>query len=496
VNMGIARRSVTSAAWNSGASLTRVLILFARSVLLARFLPVESFGVYAGARAAVELTVVVAAFGMGGAFLHRAPETEDESQAAANHFTLKLILTLAWAGLLSASSLLYASGETRTALLVLIGTTAVSQLTQTPRLILVRRVVHRRLAVIQVLAAVLTMLVSVGLAWLGASLWALLAIDLVTMVVAICGLYIFRPVWRPRLAWDPGVVRYFLHFGSRNFVGVALLRALDRLDDLWARVYLGTVATGFYSRAYTFATYPRSITAAPVNAVAAGTYSELKADRRRLSQAFFRTNAFLIRSGFFLAGLLALIAPEFILFLLGAKWLPMLDAFRLMLVFTLLDPIKMTVGNLFIAVGHPGKVARARLVQLAVLVAGLFLLGPNLGITGVALAVDAMAVVGMAILLWQARAYVDFSLASLFGAPSLALGVGLALGYSAATLPGVTGVPVGMALAKILAFLAAYGAVLIILERRQISQTVGYVRNHVFGRDRRQVQDNGTHGNG
>jgi O-antigen/teichoic acid export membrane protein len=496
VNMGIARRSVTSAVWSSGGSWSSLLIFFVRSVLLARLLPVETFGVYAGATAVVQLTVVVAAFGMGGAFLHRAPETEDEGQAAANHFTLKLVLTLAWAVLLSASSSLYASGETRTALLVLIGTTAVTQLTQTPRLILVRRVVHRRLAVIQVVSSVLTTLVSVGLAWLGATLWALLAIDLFGMVVAIGGLYIVRPVWRPRLAWDAGVVRYFLHFGSRNFVAVALLRALDRLDDLWVRIYLGTVPMGFYSRAYTFATYPRSIAATPVNAVVRGTYSELKADRRRLSQSFFRTNAFLVRSGFFLAGLLALIAPEFILLLLGAKWLPMLDAFRLMLVFTLLDPIKTTVGNLFVAVGHPGKVARARLVQLVVLVAGLFVLGPNLGITGVALAVDAMLVVGMAILLWQARAYVDFSLASLFGVPSLALGIGLALAYGAASLPGVMEVPVRMAVAKILAFLVAYSGVSLLLERRQILQTVGYVRNHVFGHDRRQVQDNATRGTG
>ena len=36
------------------------------------------------------------------------------------------------------------------------------------------------------------------------------------------------------------------------------------------------------------------------------------------------------------AVLLALVAPEFIRLALGAKWLPMLTAFRLMLVFTLL----------------------------------------------------------------------------------------------------------------------------------------------------------------
>ena len=54
--------------------------------------------------------------------------------------------------------------------------------------------------------------------------------------------------------------------------------------------------------------------------------------------------------------------------------MPMLDAFRLMLVFTLFDPIKITVANLFIAVGEPEKVVRTRFIQAAVLIAGLFLL--------------------------------------------------------------------------------------------------------------------------
>ena len=66
-----------------------------------------------------------------------------------------------------------------------------------------------------------------------------------------------------------------------------------------------------------------------------------------------------------MAGLLALIAPEFIYLVIGRQWLPMLDAFRLMLLFTLLDPIRGTLANLFIAVGKPEKVLWARLAQLA-----------------------------------------------------------------------------------------------------------------------------------
>jgi O-antigen/teichoic acid export membrane protein len=481
--MSLARRSITSVGWNAIATLTRVAVFFVRSILLARMLPVETFGVYAFAGSVAALTVELTRFGMGGAFLHRSPETEHEQRAATVHFTLKLLFTGLWACLMVAGALMFTSGELRTALLLLTATTGGVQLAQTPRLILTRRVVHRRLALLQLANALLTTIAALTLAWRGATLWALLATDVVTLALTLLFLYLWRPVWRPRLAWSAQTVRYYLRFGSRNFLAGLLLRALDRVDDLWTGFHLGQTALGYYSRAYQFATYPRAVLAMPVSMVAGGTYAELKGDRRRLSKAFYRVNALLVRSGFLMAGLLALIAPEFIRLALGAKWLPMLDAFRLMLIFTLLDPIKATVGSLFVAVGRPELLVRARLVQLVVLVAGLYSLGLKWGIAGVALAVDVMLVVGIAILLWQARAFVKFSAWRLFAVPSLALIAGIAVALGAVSLSGVSGSDWQTGFIKAGVFAVVYGLILAGLERRQLVEAFAFVLSRMTGND-------------
>lgn len=474
--MSLAQRSVTAVGWNAISNLARVVILFGRSVILARWLPVDIFGVYAGANAIVGLTDIVAQFGMGPAFLHRCAETEDEEHTAAVHFTLQLVFTLAWTGLMVLGTLLFTSAETRLTLLLLTVTTAGTQLTQTPRLILVRRVVHRRLALLQLLTAILTTAVAVTLAWQGIILWALLATDVVATALALGMLYLWRPVWRPRLAWDRQVGRYLLSFGSKSFLATVLQQALDKVDDLWTRFFLGTGAMGFYSRAYTFATYPRTILAMPVNTVAGGTYSELKGQRRRLSQAFFRVNALLVRTGFFLAGMLALIAPEFIRLLLGEKWLPMLDAFRLMLLYTLLDPIKITVASVITASGAPEKVVRARFIQLLILIVGLVTLGPRFGIVGVAVAVDAMLVVGIGLLLREARRFVDFSWFRLFAVPALALSVSLLGGRLALNLPYVSQSDWTSAALKGAVFSVLYAGVLLALERENVKVLLDLLR--------------------
>ena len=56
------------------ANLVVFSLLLIRAILLARWLPIEVFGIYAMASAVVELSSILADLGLGEAFLHRAPE--------------------------------------------------------------------------------------------------------------------------------------------------------------------------------------------------------------------------------------------------------------------------------------------------------------------------------------------------------------------------------------------------------------------------------------
>jgi O-antigen/teichoic acid export membrane protein len=177
-----------------------------------------------------------------------------------------------------------------------------------------------------------------------------------------------------------------------------------------------------------------------------------------------------------MAGLLALIAPEFIHLVIGKQWLPMLDAFRLMLLFTLLDPIRGTLSSLFIAVGKPEKVLWARIAQLIVLIAGLFLFGNLWGISGVAIAVNLMIVTGVVIQFWQARTFVQFSLVRLFGTPALALVAGILLARLAIEIPGVLGSYWLTGGVKAIVFSLIYGSILFAIERHELPTLIRYLK--------------------
>jgi O-antigen/teichoic acid export membrane protein len=154
----------------------------------------------------------------------------------------------------------------------------------------------------------------------------------------------------------------------------------------------------------------------------------------------------------------------------------MLMTFRLMLPFTLFDPMKKSMANLFIAVGKPEITVRIRIIQLTVMIAGLFTLGRFIEIEGVALAVDLMMLVGIVLILLGARAFVDFSVKKLFLFPMLGLALGLIVVFYFEFTFSQIHSDVVTGLIKTILFSLAYFGILLIFDLKEI-KSVLYLAN-------------------
>jgi O-antigen/teichoic acid export membrane protein len=157
------------------------------------------------------------------------------------------------------------------------------------------------------------------------------------------------------------------------------------------------------------------------------------------------------------------------------KWLPMLNAFRLMLLFSILDPLRVTISNVLLAVGQPGKVGKVRLVQLIILGIGLFTLGFRYQIAGVALSMDIMLVVGVSMYLWFVREYVDFSLLRLFSPPVIGILAGIGVNQLLISILDFPQADWLVAILKLCAFSGTYLIILVILEGDELYQSFSQV---------------------
>lgn len=481
--MNLIKQSIDSVSWNILARVVVIVLGLVRSICLARWLPVEVFGIYAFAASIIHLTIVIPNFGMAGALIHKSAETKNRKTAESVHFTLVFLFSLIWAAVLGLLAFLILDKAVAPAVFVLIPVFFGIQMTQTPRTILIKQVEHKRLAMIQIVTICVSTIVSMAMAWSGFTLSALLAVDVITFLVACAGFYGYKPFFMPRFNLDRKSCAYFLGFGGKNFINNLLQQVLTRGDKLWTGIFLGKTQLGFYARAFRFANYPNMVLSASVTPVVTGTFAQLKHDREKLASVFFHTICIVIRAGFLLTGVFAAAAPELIVLVIGSKWLPMVDTFRILLVFTLFDPVRLIVNSLYIAVGRPGSLVRVRMVQVCVFGVLIFVSGRYFGIAGVAWAMVLMLFTGLIILLVQARRFVSFSMVKMFAPPCAAAAAGLVSVFLFTRF--LTGVAPGVVmLVKMIGFAAVFALVISAIEYSYLSHAVKVIYQQ-FITDRR-----------
>lgn len=466
---GIALQTVGGSLYSVAASVVTLSLGFIRAVIMARLLLPEHFGVTTLALFYLNLASQLRAIGVDNALIHRKDPDDD---VLATYFTMRMgqvavsvVLLLALIPLLgrlhSDLPLL------PTVLLAYVGIGIVKGFNSVQTTILSKRMAFRQLAITDVISSITMTIVGPIMAWLGFGVWSIAAEMGSGMLSRAAAVWLVYRAWRPRLGWNGQLARWFWNYGSKIWVSTNVSFLLDRFDDWWIGTYLGSIPLGFYSRAYEFARYPRKAIANPVLSVFFPAFAHLQDDRQRLSRAFFRPTSLMVRAGALLSLILILIAPEFVELLLGERWLPMVFTFQLMIVYTLLDPLLVAASNLLAATGHPGMIARTRVIQALVFIPAVAILGPRLNIEGVAIAADLMVFVGAVLLFRHTRQVVDYSHRILWFWP--VVGILLTAGLTVALTPLLQGYSLWAALALKMSFITvSYLGLLWITERRQL----------------------------
>lgn len=433
----IAGRTISGSAFSIASQAITLVLGLTRQVVLARLLMPEDFGALVLPLVFYRLITSLASLGLNAALVQRKTA---EPLAVSTHFVMRsglmllgLLLTAPFVPLLR---WVYPDRPSLVPiLLALLGIALVDAVASTPTVLLKRRLAFRRLAVLDVSSSLFMLLVAPLLAWNGFGTWSLVLGELLAgVLVSTVGVWLFRSPWRLSLKFDRTIAREYLRFGRVVTINGQITYALDQFDDFWTATVLGSAAAGFYSKAYEFASYPRRVIARPLQPVFFSAYARLQTDRRRLSQAYYRLNSLVVRVGFLFSLVIVLVAPELVELLLTAKWLPMVDVFRLMVVYALLDPLIVTAGNLAVAMGQPDLLTRVKLLQLGVFVPAVIVFARLWGIGGVAVAADVMLLLGVVCVFSYVRRFVDFSIRRLFGFPVLALMLGGVAGWLAGVL--------------------------------------------------------------
>lgn len=385
--------------WTLGATIGQVLVSIGVLAVLARLLSPRDFGIVGAAQSVNLLAQLFADLGTAPGLVQR-PELRRQHQQSALLVSLLIgaVMTALVAATAPWAAAFFGLPELGAVLPALSATFLLAALAAVPTALLRRQLRFRALAGVQVAGQLLGYApVAIGLALLGAGVWALVAALLLQTALSTALLLWLGPRL-PRPRWCRQELRELLAFGS----GYSLARVANHVatqGDAWiVGGWLGGPALGLWQRALQLLYAPVNLLGTAADKVAFPLLAGLQDDRERTRASFLHASRLLSAIGLPAAALLFVLAPELVALLLGDGWQDCVLPLRI-LALGLPFRLAYKIGHA-LARAH-GAVHRTawRQAVFAALVLGGALLLQGHGLAGVAAAVVAATLVNHALTL-------------------------------------------------------------------------------------------------
>ncbi len=211
-------------------------------------------------------------------------------------------------------------------------------------------------------SVVVSGLVGIFMAFRGFGVWALVIQGIVMGGVRTVGLWVVHP-WRPAFIFSGESFRTLWKFGS-NLLFTGLLNTF--FDNIYL-VIIGkgysAAALGFYQRGKRLIVLTSKSLSQVVSQVNFPLLSKMQDDPDRMRRAFRKVlqTSMLINLSM-MAGLAA-VAPNFIMVLLGEKWMPCVPYLQILCIIGSFYPIHVSNVNVIMAMGHSNIIFRLEIIK-------------------------------------------------------------------------------------------------------------------------------------
>jgi O-antigen/teichoic acid export membrane protein len=376
-------RSFRGAVVTLGGQAARFLLHTASTVILARLLRPQDFGLTAMVSAIVGMVALWTDLGLSNATVQRAEITHAQvSVLFWINCALGTAVMLVIASLAPAIAWFY--HEPR-----LVGITVafstiffLGGLTVQHRALLRRQMRFKLLAIIDSVSMALAVTTGIAMAWLQFGYWSLVGMQVAgtalncALVWATCG-------WRPGALQRRVGARPMLTFGA-DVTGFQILNYFTRnFDNILVGRVLGAAALGIYSKAYGLLMLPLGQINWPLSAVLLPALSRLQEKPLEYARLFLRATRAIALVTIPIVVFSFFLAHDVVLVVLGPQWLAAGRVFQLLAPAAAASAIAFAPNWLCQSLGRPRRQLHYALVSAPVCVTG-FLIGIKWGITGVA----------------------------------------------------------------------------------------------------------------
>ncbi len=378
-------RSVRGGAVTMVAQGARFFLQMGSTIVLARLLTPQDFGLVAMVTAVTGFVMMFKDMGLSMATVQRNEINHDQiSTLFWINVGLSLAVMLVIAVLAPAIAWFYGEPRLVWVTLALASAFIFGGFTIQHQALLRRQMRFGTLALIGIIAMVVSIVAAIIAAWYGAGYWALVIMQLAGAIAGAIGVWAACG-WRPGWPVRSSGVRTMLAFGG-NLTGFNFMNYFARnLDNVLIGRFWGAGQLGLYSKAYGLLLLPLQQVTRPMAAVAIPALSRLQNDPQQYRRYYLKAIsliAFVTMPGVMF---MIFMSDEIIGLVLGKQWMASSKIFAVLGVAALIQPIMGTTGWLFVSTGRTDRMLRLGVVS-AVCVLTAFAIGLPFGAVGVAAA--------------------------------------------------------------------------------------------------------------
>ena len=367
----LSARSVRGTAITAIAQALKVIIQIASISILAHLLKPEDFGLVAMVTVVTGLLAIVKEGGLSMATVQRPQLTQDQVSALFwVNIALGFGLTLFVICLAPLLSSIYKEPKLTTIAIAISATFLIDSLSIQHKALLSRQMRFRELAFADVISMGAGLMAGVVTAWFGLGYWALVMVVLVSSSTLVLAVWILND-WRPdRLRKNTGV-RPLLSFGVYLSAANIFAYVSTNTAPFLIGLVSGAQQLGFYNRASALASLPSNQVLPSILSVAEAALARISLDDDRFRRVGLSLIGKLLLVASFLTASMLVMADWLVEILLGSAWVEVVPIFRMLALFTIVEPVASLLSKLLIARGRADAYLKWRLISLAIIIVSL-----------------------------------------------------------------------------------------------------------------------------
>jgi O-antigen/teichoic acid export membrane protein len=383
-------RIAKALSWTAASTALVSVILFVRSVLLARMLSPADYGIMGLAMLVTAAISTLSSVGLGASLIARNFQDEGEASRVLNTvWTAEVIKQAGVSAILLACAypcaMYFGNQRVFPVLLIISLAPGIQGFTNIGMVLLQKSVSFRNVALHRISAELLTSCGVLVTAFFTRSVFALAIGQLLGAIISVCLSFYFHP-YRPRFRFEWSDLRGSISF-SRSILAISVLTYLTtQFDNLVVGRHLGATVLGAYLLAYRLASLPSDLIGDVLGTVMFPVFADARVSGQDGQLVLQRAviSSLAVLSCVLLS--LRILSSDVIHLLYGKKWETAAPMLALLTFIGLFRGAARTFTPFLLGANRADLDAKAKFLETSIFVPAVLVLVPRLGVSGAAYA--------------------------------------------------------------------------------------------------------------